>query len=247
MNIASAQGDKYFHGKNRRVEIWLEQKSNTRKGRNPMKTATLKTFILAAVSGLAVVSMPAAALTVDATQASFQYGLGQAGITTANNRHIDGNALGANTSTFRSLGLNGAAVFGFGTAFSGDVKIWETTFNTCSATASGTCSHWPEKVSVFAGNSWDFNNPDFLALDTSTWTSLGVLGNADAQGGGILTTSGVFNYLLLVDNGLTTPNPKDGFDVARVSVSAVPIPAAGWLFGSALIGLAAAARRRKAA
>lgn len=215
-----------------------------------MKTATLKTFILAAVSGLAVYSMPAAALTVDATQASFQFGLNQAGITTANNRHIDSNALGADTGTFRSLGLNGAAVFGFGTAFSGDVQIWEATFGTCSSTASGTCSGWTEQVSVFAGNSWDFTNPDFSALDTSdtdTWTSLGVLGNADAQGGGILATSGVFNYLLLVDNGLTTPNPKDGFDVARVSVSAVPIPAAGWLFGSALIGLAAAARRRKAA
>jgi len=215
----------------------------------PLKNATLKTLILAVVSGLAVYSMPATASTVNATQASFQFGLNDAGITNANNRDIDANALGNNLSTFRSLGTGGAAVFGFDTAFSGDVTIWEATFGTCTD-AGGVCSGWSEQVSVYAGNSWDFDNPNFSSLDppdTSVWTNLGMLGNAEAENGATLNTTGVFNYLLLIDEGLTTPDPQDGFDVRRIAVTAVPIPAAAWLFGSALIGMAAIARRRKAA
>ena len=34
-------------------------------------------------------------------------------------------------------------------------------------------------------------------------------------------------------------------DVVRLSVTAVPIPAAAWLFGSAILGLVGVARRRK--
>lgn len=213
----------------------------------PLKNATLKTLILAVVSGLAVYSMPATASTVSAIDASFQYGAGEAGISPA--RANNDNALGDNTSTFRSLGKGGAAVFGFDTAFSGDVTIWEETFGTCQDDG-GVCSGWPEQVSVYAGNSWDFDSPDFSSLDpadTTVWTNLGTLGNAQAENGGILTTTGVFSYLLLVDQGLATPSPQDGFDVRRIDVTAVPIPAAAWLFGSALIGMAAIARRRKAA
>jgi hypothetical protein len=36
-----------------------------------------------------------------------------------------------------------------------------------------------------------------------------------------------------------------GLDNVQVQVSAVPVPAAVWLFGSGLIGLAAVARRKK--
>ncbi len=185
---------------------------------------------------------PAMAVMVNATQASFQYVLGQANITNSDDRHLDSNALDGDTNTFRSLGTGGTAVFGFGTAFKGDVTIWETTFGTCTGTA--TCSHWPESVNVFAGNSWDFASPNF-SIDYSQWTSLGSLGNEEAQEGGTLLAGSEFKYLLVVDRGLQTPTPIDGFDVAKVSVNAVPIPAAGWLFGSALLGLAAAARRRR--
>ncbi|MBK1645288.1 hypothetical protein CKO25_11685 [Thiocapsa imhoffii] len=211
-------------------------------------TTHVKAQCIAAVIGVAALltSSVVSAGLVDATQASFQYGLGQAGIGTTNNRHVDANALDGDTGTFRSLGLNGSAVFGFGTAFTGEIKIWEATFGSCTSTAAGTCSHWPEKVSVFGGNDWDFDAPNFN-LDFSQWTQIGELGNAQAQGGGILSTDSVFQYLLLVDQGLPTSAPRDGFDVARVAVNPVPIPAAGWLFGSVLIGLAAVARRRNAA
>jgi hypothetical protein len=42
------------------------------------------------------------------------------------------------------------------------------------------------------------------------------------------------------------PVPTGGDYVLNVSVSAVPIPAAAWLFGSGLIGLAGLKRRQKA-
>lgn len=212
----------------------------------------MKTFIrqrahlLVLLAG-ALSAGPAMALTVNANQASFQYGLGQANIGTTNNRHVDNNALDGDTSTFRSLGTGGAAVFGFGTAFTGDVTIWEATFNSCGGSGT-TCSGWPESVKVYAGNTWDFGNPNFSDLTSSlasNWTLLGDLGNKQAQGGGTLTANSVFNYLLVIDQGLTTSSPIDGFDVAEIKVSAVPIPAAGWLFGSALLGLAAAAKRRR--
>lgn len=211
-----------------------------------MKFATRSLIALAAIPALALLSVPAMADMVDATQASFQFGNGQAGITTANNRHLDSNALDASTSTFRSLGTNGKAVFGFGTAFSGNVTIWEGTFN--CAGSGATCSNWPEGVKVYAGNTWDFSSPDFAGLNLANWTLLGELGNAGAQppaGGTLNTGAGVFRYLLLVDMGLNSPSPIDGFDVAKVSVNAVPIPAAAWLFGSALAGLAAVSRRKK--
>ncbi|UHD16221.1 VPLPA-CTERM sorting domain-containing protein [Thiocapsa bogorovii] len=214
-----------------------------------MRIATRNLVGLVAISAFALHSVPATAERVDATQASFQYGFGQAGITKADDRHLNANALDGSTSTFRSLGLNGSAVFGFGTAFSGPVTVWETTFNTCNDTGAGTCRHWPEKVAVYAGNSWDFSKPSFPAMtaEPSQWTKLGELGNfaASPPNGGTLNADGVFRYLLLVDLGLNTSSPKDGFDVAKVSVNAVPIPAAGWLFGSALIGLAAVSRRKK--
>lgn len=214
-----------------------------------MKIATRNLVGLVAISAFALHSVPATAEMVDATQASFQYGLGQAGITTANGRDLDANALDGSTSTFRSLGLKGSAVFGFGTAFSGPVTIWETTNGACTdPSGSGICNQWKEQVRVYAGNSWDSNFAELDLTPGGGWTELGQLGNFDARNGGTLNASGVFRYLLLVDLGLRPQNlnfTEDGFDVAKVSVSAVPIPAAGWLFGSALIGLAAVSRRKK--
>ncbi|NEX20006.1 hypothetical protein G3480_06705 [Thiorhodococcus mannitoliphagus] len=176
-----------------------------------------------------------------ATDAEFQYGAGEAGITTANNRNVDANALGDTPDTFRSLGLEGAGVFEFGTDFTGPVTIWETTFN---CTGSGvTCGNHPEQINVYAGNTWD---GDFSGLDFNSWTSLGTIGNGTAQSGGTLDATGTFSFLLIVDNSTSLGSrSKDGFDVARVQVSAVPIPAAGLLFGPALLGLVGVARLRR--
>lgn len=210
-----------------------------------MKSFGVRALGLAAISAVALHSMSASAHWIYATQASFQFGSGQAGI--GADRGNDQNALGDDKSTFRSLGLGGSAVFGFGAAFTERARFWETTYGDCGGSGGSTCSNWPEQISVYAGNSWDFKNPNF-AIDLDQWTALGTLGNADARRGANLAVPEVFRYLLVVDQGLQTRDPRDGFDIASVSAfSAVPIPAAGWLFGSALLGLAAVARRRKAA
>jgi len=48
-----------------------------------------------------------------------------------------------------------------------------------------------------------------------------------------------------VIGGVVTGSPQIGLDL-RIEVAAVPVPAAVWLFGSGLLGLAGIARRRKA-
>lgn len=211
---------------------------------NILKATALSLTALAAAG---LYSAPAMSAMVDATNAWFQYGNGQAGITTADDRHKDGNATDSSTSTFRSLGLNGMGVFGFaGQEFSGTVTIWETTFNPTTPNKDGTWSHWPEQVKVYGGTADVWNTTDkFSAFNLDQWTELGTLGNADAQNGGSISFNGTYKWLLLVDQGLKAPAPEDGFDVAKVSASTVPIPAAAWLFGSALLGLVGVARRRK--
>ncbi len=54
------------------------------------------------------------------------------------------------------------------------------------------------------------------------------------------------NFAGLADNGTFTPYGTWTFDGTTIEFSAIPVPAAAWLFGSALLGLAGAARRRKA-
>lgn len=218
-----------------------------------MNSLTRIMFGLTAVCASAVFSVPANAHWIDATKGSFQFGLGDAGIGTAGNRHLDANALGNDTGTARSLGVGGSAVFSFGTAFTDMIRIWDPAAGNCNSKGKG-CSNQTGKVSVFAGNTWNFDASGF-PIDQSQWTLLGALGPSDVRNGFTFKTTGVFQYLLIVDHGTGVGRFSDGFDVARVSVlaaptssviTAVPIPAAGWLFVSGLLGLAAFARRRRA-
>lgn len=57
-----------------------------------------------------------------------------------------------------------------------------------------------------------------------------------------------FNNLLeLVDDSIIDPDLNNNSASLEVTISAVPIPAAAWLFGSGLIGLVGMARRNKTA
>lgn len=88
-----------------------------------------------------------------------------------------------------------------------------------------------------------------LTLDLSSWTAYWN-GTSFNQGGMITTTvdaMGNFtaNWQATVNGGAF--NGQVGDWTITGTVSAVPVPAAVWLFGSGLVGLAGVARRRKAA
>ncbi|MGB5301245.1 MAG: VPLPA-CTERM sorting domain-containing protein, partial [Thiogranum sp.] len=69
-----------------------------------------------------------------------------------------------------------------------------------------------------------------------------------AQGWSLDTTAGVEEAnVFSVANGVLTMNTLgEDYDVGAMYFSAVPIPAAAWLFGSGLLGLVGIARRKKA-
>ena len=147
---------------------------------------------------------------------------------TANGRDNGANALGANDGDFFELGYEGWAEFTFGTSFDTSVTIFEVTF--------GTVANWYEEAEVWVkGGAGAFN-------------FAGTISNAAAQGGGSVSLIGfgVLDTVKLIDNSPVRPNTTTGgFDVDAVRVSPVPIPAAAWLFGSALLGFFGVSRRRK--
>jgi hypothetical protein len=65
---------------------------------------------------------------------------------------------------------------------------------------------------------------------------------------GGLYFAGVMNFQGSFEDGfVTTTTPGDGNITLGLTVSAVPVPAAVWLFGTAMIGLVGFGKRRKAA
>ena len=86
---------------------------------------------------------------------------------------------------------------------------------------------------IFDGNVVDWTDPT-----DNVWRTLGV-GTAPAPDN---TASVDFNVLVLAPSGGSGFFDSASFD----QVSAIPVPAAVWLFGSGLLGLLGVARRRKA-
>ena len=127
---------------------------------------------------------------------------------------------------FYSLGLGGNLVLDFGSSLYGLGKIIEVTFK---------LAHYVETADVYISNSTTFSNPAVASVV-----------NADAQDGFSFLVSTPFRYIKLVD---TSPVVKgrDGFDVAEVSFSPVPVPAAGLMLAGAVAGLGALRRRAKKA
>ncbi len=102
--------------------------------------------------------------------------------------------------------------------------------------------------SGFAPVTGDLTGSD-LSLDLSSWTAYWN-GTSFNQGGMINTTvdgSGNFTATWLAPVVGGAFNGQNGSWEITGTVSAVPVPAAVWLFGSGLVGLAGIARRRKAA
>lgn len=209
-------------------------------------------FLALAASSAIAIAAPAGAATYTYAKKVVWEPNGTVG--SSNNRNVSANALGAPDGTFLSLGLTNAdgsnpgfAVFDFGTMFSGQGIVVETTFN-CSGDAA-TCAGYPEQVEVGFGKDYNFNSHDFSDLADFTFAK-SYITNGDAQGSGKAFTiaNGPFRYLALIDrSALLGTRSTDGFDVDAVGVTAVPLPAALPLLAVGLGVLSLMGRRRRAA
>jgi hypothetical protein len=117
-----------------------------------------------------------------------------------------------------SLGIGGSMVLSFGTPFSGQVIVYETTFDDRSV--------YPEATQIL------------VSKDNVTYLPVTIIGNLTPSTTVTLSDfigdPGPFNFLKLID--MTDPAPflkdgfdlaADGFDVNAVGVTAaVPVPAA---------------------
>ena len=128
-----------------------------------------------------------------------------------------------------------------GQRFFGPGSLIEITFN--------NDPNWKEAVRIQVGMKGDENS--FITAEPNPFVNTSTAGNP------VFSFKGIFDTVRLTDltmalfgndpNNASTRLPTGGFDVDSISVSAVPLPAAGFLLVGALGGLAALRRRRKAA
>lgn len=192
----------------------------------------LKTLVASAV--LMVSAAGANAATYYATTVEdVSYGVctGTAVGCTVNDRQNVNNAIDGDASTFYSLGFGGSIVLGFAKDLFDTVAHNVTTFE---MTFNRNTNH-NEAAYVYS-------------VLNGVESFLGRVTNESASA--TLRANNPFEFIKLVDVTLTYfPNTSsyDGFDVAKIGVAPIPVPAAGLLLLGGLGGLAALRRRKKAA
>lgn len=154
----------------------------------------------------------------------------------ANDRLNTANAADGSLDTFYSLGLGGWIELGFSnlrTATTNTISAFEVTFQ-------------PQ------GNHREA--ADVYVILGEMVTKIGRIFNDTASSGSInpgsVATNLTFDSIRLVDvtrEVYPDSTSFDGYDVAQISVAAVPLPAAGLMLMGGLGGLAALRRRKKAA
>jgi hypothetical protein len=106
-----------------------------------------------------------------------------------------------------------------------------TQTQTSSSCANGQTSALGKVCTSFATASKNWEGLSFVfTFDTIKYAFTGALVGTDTSGSGLSRNTTTINWNLV---GVDPPAP-----------SAVPVPAAAWLFGSGLIGLVGASRRR---
>ena len=100
-------------------------------------------------------------------------------------------------------------------------------------------------INVSAGDVLDFS---FRSATASALTPVDNASGNNLEGLGIMSDGGMSELMLGYNDNITRTGPGMDADyddmLVRAEFSAVPVPAAVWLFGSGLLGLIGAARRK---
>lgn len=181
---------------------------------------------------LTVAATGASAATYHPTYAEAQYGTctGTKKACAWNDRLDATNAVDGDTSTFYALGLGGSILLSFAMPLpevSKTISVFEETFNR---------AHGHKEAA------------DVYAVNGTEETFLGRISNL--VGESKIVTNASFQFLKLVDvtrRQFPGSASYDGFDLAKVNVAAVPLPATGLMLLGGLGGIAMLRRRRKSA
>ncbi|HSB95818.1 MAG TPA: VPLPA-CTERM sorting domain-containing protein [Spongiibacteraceae bacterium] len=147
------------------------------------------------------------------------------------------------TQSFSGVGTYDVATNTFtyvkplGIVNAGDASVYTQTSSACSngatSSAGKVCS-----ILVQATQAWEGLALNFVFTEPGGQFTGSVTG-IDTSGSGLTAINMKYNWLI------TTPSGP--LFASEVPISSVPIPAPAWLFGSGLVGLIGAARRRKTA
>lgn len=196
---------------------------------------SVKSILCRGVAAAAISSVMASAAAAAVAPVSLEAMLGTVVSPGPFSGRDDVNAATAAGGDFYSMGQGGLVVADFGSLLTGTISVFETTF--FCPVIGAVCGGHEETLEILVSDSYAGG------FDLTGFTSLGSIGNADAQTGAEVFASG-FRYVALIDT--TTPGGAsfDGFDLDAVLVTPVPLPSIALLLISGMGGLAYVARRK---